>query len=322
MRVLMGHRTDGAWDHLAALLPGWEITSCPPAELAGHLDGVDVVCPIMAPVGPDVLAAGSFGLVQQYGAGTERVDVPAATAHGVWVARLPADLTGNADSVAELAVLHVLAGVRRLGEARSALHEGRWASPVAAPLFGSTVLVVGLGAVGLAVTRRLAGFDVRVTGLRAHTELGAPEGVAQVAGPGDLHAAVAEADVVVCCAPLDQGTRSMFDAAAFGAMKSGTVFVNVARGGLVDEAALLEALESRRVAAAGLDVFAGEPDEHDGPLQRHPRVIGTPHIAGVTRSALQRSAELFADNLRRFERGRPPRWVVNEPTDDARQSRR
>jgi phosphoglycerate dehydrogenase-like enzyme len=316
MRVLIG--IDATGTELAMPLPGWEVSYATPDRLADSLDGVDVLCPIMAPVDEAVLRAGRFGLVQQFGVGLDNVDVAAATASGVWVARLPADLTGNADSVAELAVLDVLTLIRRLDDTRAAIRAGQWSRPVANSLLGATVLLVGLGAVGTAVARRLAGFGVTLLGVRAHPDRGGPSGVAEVAGPDRLAEFLGRAEVVVCCAMYDAGHGPMFDAAAFGAMKPGAWFVNVARGGLVDEPALLAALDSGQVAGAGIDVFAVEPAAPDGPLVTHPRVIATPHIAGVTRMALGRGLALFAENLNRWAAGEPPRWAVNAPAHPRR----
>ena len=311
MHLLIGINAAGT--ELAMPLPGWQISYSTPDRLLDHLDGVDVLCPIMAPVDEVVLRAGRFGLVQQFGVGVDNVDVAAATDRGGWVARLPADLTGNADSVAELAVLDVLALIRRLDETRAAFRAGQWSRPVTDSLLDASVLIVGLGAVGTAVARRLAGFGVTVLGVRAHPDRGAPPGVAEVAGPDRMTELLGRADVVVCCAMYDGRQGRLFDAAAFDAMKPGAYFVNVARGGLVDEEALLAALDSGPVAGAGLDVFAGEPADPGGPLVNHPRVIATPHVGGLTRTALRRGLGLFAENLQRWADGQPPRWAVNAP---------
>lgn len=312
MRLLFGINAGGR--DLAVPLPGWDVAYCPPDRLLDHLDGVDVLCPGMAPVDAAMLRAGRFGLVQQFGVGLDNVDVAAATDLGVWVARLPADLTGNADSVAELAVLHMLALTRRLDEVRAALPEVRWMPRVVAnSLLDATVLIVGLGAVGTAVARRLSGFGVRILGVRAHPQRGAPPEVTEVAGPERLAELLGRADVVVCCAMYDGDNARMFDAAAFTAMKPGACFVNVARGSLVDEQALLAALDSGHLSGAGLDVFAGEPADPDGALVNHPRVLATPHVGGATRTTMRRSATLFADNLHRWAGGQPPQWAVNAP---------
>jgi phosphoglycerate dehydrogenase-like enzyme len=261
---------------------------------------------------------GTFGLIQQFGVGVEKVDVAAATDRGIWVARLPGDLAGNADSVAEIAVLHLLTLSRRLDEARQTLRDGHWGGPISTSLVGQTVLIVGLGAIGQAVAARLAPFGVRLTGIRASPERGGP--VSEVAGPADLHRMLGQADAVICSAMYDRSNARMFDAAAFAAMRPGALFVNVARGGLVDEAALLAALEAGQVAGAGLDVFKGEP--RPGPLARHPRVVASPHMGALTGHMLRQSARLFAQNIQRWADGRDPQWAVNRPPAPRRSSTR
>ena len=316
-RILFGvprFSAELSWTDLAPELPGWEISVSPRGRVADYLDGVDVVCPWGSPMDAATLQAGTFGLVHQFGVGLEKVDVAAATELGVYVARIPGDAAGNADSVAEIAVLHMLALARRLDELTVALRERRWeARPLGGSLLGQTVLIVGLGAIGDAVAARLSGFGVRLAGVRAHPERGGPPGVAEVAGPDGLPRLLGQADVVVCCAMLDEGTAAMFGADQFAAMKPGALFVNVARGGLVDEAALLAALEAGRLGGAGLDVYRKEPADPDSPLLRHPRVFATPHAGGLTRTMFTRSGRVFAQNLQRWAAGQPPRWAVNSP---------
>lgn len=316
-RVLFGRErftAELAWSDLARLLPGWEVVVSPPGEIAGHLDGVAAVCPFGARVDRAVLEAGSFGLVQQYGVGLERVDVTRATELGVWVARVPGDAAGNADSVAELAVLFLLALVRRFDEARAALTGRRWEQrPTGGALLGATVAIIGLGATGTAVARRLAPFGTRLLGVRARPKLGGPPEVERVTGPDALRDVLSEADAVVCCAMSDASNAGMFGAGAFAAMRPGALFVNVARGELVDEDALLEALRAGQVGGAGLDVHATEPADPDRPLLRHPAVIATPHVGGLTTVMFHRTGEVFAANLRRWAEGRPPRWTANTP---------
>jgi phosphoglycerate dehydrogenase-like enzyme len=230
------------------------------------------------------------------------------------VSRLPGDVTGNADSVAEHAVLLTLALSRQLDGARQALRERRWAQPVARALFDGTVAIVGLGAIGVAVAKRLAGFGCRLVAVRARPELGGPAEVARVVGVDRLPAVLAEADVVISALMFGEHNRNFFDANAFAAMKPGALFVNVARGGLVDEAALLAALESGHVGGAGLDVHDVEPVDPANPLVNHPNVIATPHVAGVTEQMMQRSVIAFTDNLKRYAAGEQPLWTVNELT--------
>lgn len=306
--------TEVDWVALAPLLPGWTVKGCPPHQIGEHVEGADVVVPFGAFVDAPVLEAGMFGLVNQYGVGLEKVDIERATELGVWVARIPGDATGNADSVAEIAMLHLLAAFRRLDDARLVVRERRWESrPTGRSLLGSTVAVVGLGAIGAAVIARLAPFGARLLGVRARPDRGGPPGLLRVAGPAELADVVSEADAVICCAMFERGSKPMFGAAVFAAMKPGAVFVNVARGGLVDEAALLAALESGQLAAAGLDVHAVEPADPRSALLTHPRVIATPHLGGLTETMFRRTAELLAGNVLRWAAGQPPHWAANAP---------
>jgi phosphoglycerate dehydrogenase-like enzyme len=317
VKVLFGREqisADLAWGQLAPHLPGWELASCAPNQVADNLAGVDVICPFGARIAAPIIAAGSFGLVHQFGVGLDGVDIAAATELGVLVARVPGDAGGNADSCAELAVLHLLALARQLDESRAALAERRWPErPVGRSLLDATVLIVGLGAIGVALARRLAPFGSRLLGVRARPELGGPPEVELVAGPDQLPILLAQADAVVCCALLHEGNGEMFGQSEFAAMKPGALFVNVARGGLVDEAALLAALDSGQVGGAGLDVFAREPADPRTPLVSHPRVIATPHVGWHTGYMFRQTSEVFAANLLRFGRGEQPLWTVNEP---------
>ena len=317
LRVLFGRERFAAglaWQDLAPLLPGWEIVVSPPDRVADHVGGVDAVCSFGAWIDAAVLEAGSFGIVHQYGVGLERVDVARATELGVWVCRVPGDVGGNADSVAELAMLHLLALVRRLSAMKAVIAGRLWESrPAGGSLLGGTVLIVGLGAIGTAVALRLVPFGTRLLGVRASPQLGGVPGMELVAGPGQLPELLGRADAVICCAMLDSSTAGMFGTKEFAAMKRGALFVNVARGGLVDEAALLAALESGQVGGAGLDVHATEPADPDSALLRHPSVIATPHVGGLTGMMFRRTGEMFAANLQRWADGEPPRWAANQP---------
>jgi murein DD-endopeptidase MepM/ murein hydrolase activator NlpD len=186
LRFTRPHYAPGLeWSAYQPLLPDWEIVVGDPAA-PGALDGVDVL--VAAAVDAELIDAGAFGLIQQIGTGTDRIDVEAATQAGVWVSRLPSGLTGNADGVADTAVLLTLAALRRLDESRRALADGRWGEPAGRTLAGRTVVVVGLGDVGERVVARLSGFGPRLIGVRARPERGGPSGLDGVAGPATLAA--------------------------------------------------------------------------------------------------------------------------------------
>ena len=306
--------TEISWDGLAPLFPGWEIRCCPRGKVIDHVAGADVVCPFGATIDAAVLEAGTFGLVHQYGVGLEKVDLRRAAELGVWAARVPGHLSGNADSVAELAVLQLLALIRRLDDARAALRAGDWDSrPTGGSLYGMTVAVIGLGAIGLSLAQRLAPFGTRLVAVRARPELGGRPGIDRIVAPDQLHEVLAEADAVACCAMYDGSNAKMFNAAAFAAMKPGAIFINVARGGLVDESALLGALESGQISGAGLDVYAAEPADPASPLLHHPHVIATPHLGGLTHLMFEKTGAVFAENVQRWAAGEPPRWAANSP---------
>jgi phosphoglycerate dehydrogenase-like enzyme len=180
-------------------------------------------------------------------------------------------------------------------------------------LLDATILIVGLGAIGTALARRLAPFGPRLLGIRARPGLAGPPEVELVRGPERLHELLPHADAVMCCAELHEGNGRMFGPDEFAAMKQGALFVNVARGGLVDERALLAALDSGWLGGAGLDVFAREPPDLDSPLAGHSRVIATPHVGWHTGYMFRQTSEVFAANLRRYGAGEDPLWTVNEP---------
>jgi phosphoglycerate dehydrogenase-like enzyme len=176
-------------------------------------------------------------------------------------------------------------------------------------LKGQTLAIVGLGRIGTALARRAKAFEMTVTAVkRDPAQL--PEGltadaVDRLVGPSELDELLPAADHVVLCAPLTSETRHLFDRARMARMKRGSALYNIARGGLIDTAALVEALASGQLGGAGLDVFEQEPLPEDSPLWDLPNVIVTAHKAGVTPHYYERAAALFAANLRRYLAGEP-----------------
>ena len=298
---------------LQPLLPNDEIVASAPSAFVTSLSGVDVIVPYVARIDASVISAGEFGLVQQFGVGLETVDVAAATHAGVWVARVPSRGVGNAESVAEHAVLLLLALSRRwpLGASVAANVMGE---PSGAALFGKTACIIGLGDIGSALASRLHAFGMRLVAVRRRPdELGAPElGVERVYGPNELGEAVSRADVVALCVNYDAASHHLIDAQALASFKPGSYLINVARGGLVDQEALERALASGRVGGAGLDVFEEEPPDRSHPLFTR-NVIATPHVAGVTDVSYDGIARVVADNIERYRRGEAPQYAVNEP---------
>ncbi|QJR35888.1 D-2-hydroxyacid dehydrogenase [Gemmatimonas groenlandica] len=173
------------------------------------------------------------------------------------------------------------------------------------------VLIVGAGGIGTAVARRFSALGCRCVGIRRRPELGAPEGFARVEGPGALDAELPDADVLVLAAPLTGGSASLLDARRLALLPAGAIVVNVARGALVSDEALLDSLNRNHLRGAVLDVFNTEPLPVDNPYWQHPKVLVTPHVSGVSPQHWRRVLELFEDNWRRWQAGTPLRNVVD-----------
>ena len=219
----------------------------------------------------------------------------------------------NSDAAAPAVADYVLAGVMAAFhrvQLRRERQSGRlWRRVEFREMAGTRWLVVGMGHIGRAVARRARGFDAHVTGVRRRPA--GDELADATIEPAALASALPESDVVVLTAPLTEETRGMVDAAFLDAMKADSVLVNVARGGLVDEAALLAALDRGRPAHAVLDVFEEEPLPAWSRFWSHPRVRVSAHCAGASPGTARRNDELFLDNLARFLAGRPLRLQID-----------
>ena len=251
-------------------------------------------------------------LISRCGTGLDGIELEACRRRGVAVAHL---IANDADEVAEHAIALTLGALRRIGEVDRALRAGRWDMAPIRGARGLTMGVVGLGAIGgrTAVLARAIGMNVLAW---SH---GADAGRAARVGAvwAELDELLRRADVVSLHLRLDPGTAGFIDARRFGLMKPDAVLVNTARGGLVDRAALIDALQRKRIAAAALDVFHTEPLPAGDPLLSLPNVVLTPHdggnIAAVTARGLMRAVE----NVASFLNGTPAGLAV-DPGANAR----
>jgi phosphoglycerate dehydrogenase-like enzyme len=274
-----------------------------PADL-GEAGRADVLIPMMSRIDAAVMDAVEPRLIQQWGSGLEGVDIAAARARGIAVANVPAS-GSNAESVAEHAILLMLALLRELPAAAANVRAGVLGTPVGRALSGATVCLYGLGTIALALARRLRGFDVWLIGITrdpAAPKVGAYS-LDRCYSSADRDAAFRETDVLVVCLRLNAETRGIVGAEVFAALKPGAYLVNTGRGPLVDYAALSSALDSGRLAGAGLDVFWQEPISPEDPLLARPNVVATPHIAGVTDRSYGDIAAVVSANIERLRRG-------------------
>jgi len=224
----------------------------------------------------------------------------------------------HADAMAEYIIAVMLAFARRLHVSRDAQRERRWiqdelwtASPSIVNLAGSTMVLVGLGAVGGATAVRARALGVRVVAVRRHPQRD-PAPADEQWGVEELPRLLPRADWLVLAAPLTSETRQLIGREELALLRPGARIVNVGRGKLIDEAALVAAIESGRVAGAALDVFEDEPLADQSPLWNMREVIVTPHVSGLAPDYWGRAIAMFEDNLQRYLDGRPLRNVVDK----------
>ncbi len=274
---------------LAALLPGVD------GYIAG-LDSIDAAA---------LAAADGLRVVARYGVGVDNVDLAAAVARGIVVTNTPG---ANARSVAELTVALLLLLARPVLRAAAETRAGGWPRLPGLSLAGKTVGLVGFGAIGRQTARLLASFDCR---LLAYDPL-LNEATAAALGvrAAGLDELLATSDFVSLHAPVTPATRGMVDAAFMARMKPGAALVNTARGELVDEAALLDALANGRLRGAALDAFAAEPPGGDNPLLALPNVIATPHMGAHTDGATTVMGRMALADCLAVLRGEEPRYRV------------
>jgi D-3-phosphoglycerate dehydrogenase len=251
-------------------------------------------------------AAGRLKVVGRAGVGVDNIDLEAAQAHGVKVVNAP---TSSSQAVAELTIGLMLALAREIPRADAGMKQGAWLKQELSgmELHGKTLGILGVGRIGAQVCARASAFGMRVLGYDAHNTTEAIEGCG--AEPVSLEELYARSDFISLHLPLTDETRSMMGEQAFGQMKRGVRIISVARGGILDESALLDALESGQIGGAALDVFASEPPGASA-LVRHPKVIATPHIGAQTAEAQSRAAEDIANEVLAALEGEPLHWKV------------
>jgi phosphoglycerate dehydrogenase-like enzyme len=283
------------------------------------LKGYDVLIPTMCPITEEILEeVDQLRLIQQCGSGLEGVDLEAAKKRNIWVANVPTDISGNADSVAELGIYMMIGLSRDFRGMSQSLAAKKMGVPQGKSLCGRTVGLVGLGGIGKALVKRLKTFDVRLIGIKRDDSRKAMEelGLEWAGGPHDLKTLLQRSDFVMLCLPLTVENQHLMNQATFSYMKHNAFLINLSRGGLVDRDALEEALASGRIRGAGLDVFWEEPPDPDDSIFKY-NVLATPHIAGSTDTSMQGIVKAVSENIRRIQKNLEPLNHV-EPHGQAR----
>lgn len=285
---------------------GLSVSVCPdgaPARFEASMRQAEVVWHLLHPVTAEVIGcAPRLRLIQKIGVGVNTIDLEAARTRGIAVCNMPGT---NTAAVAEMALLLMLAVLRRVTQLDRAVRAGEgWKLPDAlqdayGELGGRTVGLVGYGAVPQRLAPMLAGIGATVLYTSRREHPGA------VGDPVALETLLATSDIVSLHLPLTAETKRVIDRAAIATMKRGAILINTARGGLVEEAALIEALVTWRLGGAGLDVLEEEPTPSANRLLSLDNVVTTPHLAWLTRETVERSLVVAIENCRRLRDGEP-----------------
>src|SRR3982075_4105633 len=291
---------------LSGLPPGTPDTSLTKERVFELLRDVDAWIVATAPVTREMLISfPKLSVIAKRGVGYDQVDVAAAKELGRVVTFAPG---GNGPSVGHHTIALMLAVAKRLCEFRELMRAGNWSVQPVTELYRKTVGLVGLGRIGRGVAQRLKGFETTILAFDEKPDLeyaNAP-GIRFV----DLPYLFRESDYISLHAPLTASSRNLIDATALASMKETAILVNTARGGLVDEAALLQALRRGKIAGAGLDVLLGEQDLASRSVAEElmslPNVVVTPHVAGASKEGLARGNLLAAQGVVAVFDGGPP----------------
>ena len=285
------------------------------AELIAAMQDCDVLVPTVTDrIDADMIAAAGdrLRMIANFGAGTEHIDLAAARARGLIVTNTPGVFT---DDTADLTMMLILSVPRRLGEGSQLIRDGHWTGWAPTAMLGHCIGgkrlgIVGMGRIGQAVAHRARAFGMEVVYHNRHRLPASVESMFGARYEPDLERLIAQSDVVTLHCPAGAATRHLMNAARIAEMKPGAYLINTARGDLVDEESLIAALTSGRIAGAGLDVFAGEPNV-DPRLIALPGVITLPHLGSATVEGRALAGERVIANIRFWADGhRPPDQVL------------
>ncbi len=276
------------------------------AELIKLLPGVHGYIAGLDDINREVIESTSkLKVIARYGVGFDNVDLQAAEEKKITVTNTPG---ANSGSVAELALGLILSLARQIPEAVDAVHQGKWPRYAGISLEGKTVGIIGLGAIGKQLGKRLQGFDCKIL---AYDPFGDPEFASEYSiSLVELDELIKTSDFISLHMPLLPQTREMVNTDFLAKMKKGACLVNTSRGEVIDEAALLAALQSGNIRGVGLDAFTVEPPDPNHPLLKLPQVIATPHLGAQTDSATSNMGWMAMHDCLAVLEGKEPKFPV------------
>ena len=311
MKLVLCYPVEGRHvDQIRSVVPDAEIVDAGQERVAAELPDCDLFCghPKVPVPWEEVVRRGRLRWIQSSAAGLDHCLVPSVVESGIVVTSASGVL---ADQVAEHGIGLAIACTRRLPLFLDQQAKREFVRRPTKDLTDATVGIVGFGGNGRRLARVLVPFHVRILATD-YFPVRKPGHVEFLGGPETLGEILPQVDIVFLCAPLTAATRNLLDAAAFAAMKPGAILVNMARGKMVEENALVDALESGRLDSAGLDVTPDEPPAPESRLWTAPRLIVTPHVGGQSWRRIDAMTDFFCDNLRRFLGGEPLLNVVDK----------
>jgi glyoxylate reductase len=275
------------------------------AQLREHAAGADALLTLLTDhIDADLISsAPNLKVIANYAVGYDNIDVEAATARSIAVGNTPDALT---EATADLAFALLMAAGRRIAEAAGAARAGAWetwepGAFLGADIYGATIGIIGLGRIGQAVARRAAGFGMEVL-------------TTETRDAHNLEHLLQRSDFVSLHLPLTSGTHHLINAKTLSLMKPTAILINTSRGGVVDQAALAQALSTGQIAGAALDVTDPEPLPLEDPLWQAPNLLVVPHIGSATWTARERMAEIAVDNILAGLDGKPLPYQVPAQT--------
>jgi phosphoglycerate dehydrogenase-like enzyme len=306
----------GEWGDLTkrlkAKLPDCQIVHCPSDAIIENIGDAQLIIPAMTRITAEIMDAGKMlKVIHQAGVGLEGVDIPAATQRGILVANVPSAGSGNAESVAELAILHMMLHTRKYHSAMDYLREGKLGQPGGTTLYGKKIGIIGVGNIGRTLARRLKSFEVTLLGVeRFATEEMKQELGFEWLDKSDMEYLFENSDIVVLTAGYTPDQKGLIGKSLFDRIKPSAYFVNVARGGFVERETLEYALKNGKVAGVGLDVFWEEPVDASDPIFNL-NITATPHIGAATDTGYEGIATKLSENIRRLQKGEDLANCVN-----------
>jgi phosphoglycerate dehydrogenase-like enzyme len=301
-------------DVKALATQGLNVVCCPEGPrqpFLSELQSAEVLWHVLQPIDADIIAqAPKLKLIQKIGVGVNTIDLEAAEARGIAVCNMPGT---NSRAVAEMSLMLMLQALRKTPILDKACRSGQWyldanSKENLGEIFGKTVGLVGFGATAQLLAPMLEAMGARViyTARSAKSDAGTSDPYQFC----ELNSLLAQADIVSLHVPLTDSTEHLIDSTAIAGMKTGAILINTARGALVDEKALGDALREGKLGGAGIDVFETEPTPHDNPLLDLDNVVVSPHVAWLTNETWGRSISVAVENCLAIAEGTPLRFRV------------